>query len=125
MGKSISQAFLKNWEEIYGPAVFSTVDKEGRPNAVYIGCFKLFNNKIIIANNKFHKTHKNILDGSYGSFLFIMKDGKSCQVKGDVENHTEGEMYKNMKKWLDPKYPGYSAVVLNIEEIYSGSEKLL
>jgi uncharacterized protein len=126
MEKSKPQAFLESWEELQGPAIFATVDKEGSPNVVYVGCFKLINNsRIVIANNKFHKTQKNIHNGSYGSFLFITKDGKSYQVKGKVKNHTEGKIYEGMKGWLDPKYPGHSAVVLDIEEIYSGSEKLL
>jgi hypothetical protein len=26
--------------------------------------------------------------------------------------------------WLDKKYPGYAAVVIHIEEVYNGAEKL-
>jgi hypothetical protein len=26
--------------------------------------------------------------------------------------------------WLDKKYPGHAAVAINIEEVYSGAEKL-
>ena len=125
MNKSFPEDFLQGFAEIDCPAVFATVDKKGIPNVIYVGCFRLSNHKIIIANNKFYKTKENILNGSYGAFLFITKDRKSYQIKGQIENHTTGEEYEDMKKWLDPKYPGYSAVVLSIEEIYHGGEKLL
>jgi hypothetical protein len=29
-----------------------------------------------------------------------------------------------MKRWLDPELPGHAAVVLAVEEVYCGSEKL-
>ena len=125
MSKLIPKLFLDEWELLHGPAVFTTVDKKSIPNSIYIGCFKLLNNsQILIVNNKFHKTQKNILNGSYASFLFITNNNKPYQAKGYIEYHTKGLIYEEMKKWLDPKYPGYAAVVLNIEEIYSGSKKI-
>ncbi len=125
MNKSIPKSFLDDWKSLHRPAVFTTVDKMGVPNSIWVGCFKLLNeNQILIANNKFHKTYENILSGSYGAFLFITNNRKSYQAKGHIEYHTKGPVYEKMKRWIDPKYPGYAAAVLNIEAIYCGSEKI-
>lgn len=125
MTGKMPEIFLKNWEKIAWPAIFTTVDKNKKPNAVYVGCFKLSENKIVIANNKFYKTAENVNNGSYGAFLFITQERIAYQVKGPLKNYKSGPIYDEMKQWLDPKYPGYSAVVLTIEEIYSGREKIL
>ena len=126
MNKAIPQDFLDAWEDMVIPAVFTTVDTNGIPNSVYVGCFKLLDNQqIVIANNKFHKTQENILNGSSGSFLFITNKRVSYQVKGNITYYTNGKIYDDMKKWLEPKYPGYGAAVLNIEKIYSGKRGLL
>ena len=79
---------------------------------------------IVIADNYFGKTRKNILAGSKGSLLYITKDGKAFQIKGDIEYHQEGEIFDDMKKWNPTKHPGHAAAVLKVKEVYSGSEKL-
>jgi uncharacterized protein len=110
-----------------GPAVFTTVSEEGIPNSVYVGLVhKLNRGKLVVADNYFHKTRENILSGSKGSLLFITKEGKAFQVKGTVVRETRGEVFDDMKNnWLDAKYPGHAAVVLNVEEVFSGAEQLL
>ena len=54
----------------------------------------------------------------------MTKDGKAFQAKGTIEYHKNGEIYDHMKGWLDPKFPGHAATVLNVKEVYSGAEKL-
>jgi hypothetical protein len=39
--------------------------------------------------------------------------------------HTDRPIFKNMRSWHDPKYPGVGAVLLRVEEPYSGAEQLL
>jgi len=124
MKQELPTVFLEAFESIQGFPVFTTVDHDHKPNSVYVGCYKLSGTKIVVANNKFYKTAENVLKGGYGSFLFLTKDRIAFQVKGVIENHTSGSLYDEMKQWLDPKYPGYSAVVLTIDEIYNGREKL-
>jgi len=80
---------------------------------------------IVIADNYFDKTHENILAGSKGSILFITNEDKSFQVKGTIEYHTEGKLFEDMKKWNPTKHPGHAATALKVEEVYSGSKKLL
>ena len=54
--KNVSKA----WDGKKGPAIFSTVDRNGMPNAVYVTCVNKFNEEtIVIADNFFNKTQKN------------------------------------------------------------------
>ena len=86
---------------------------------------KISDNQIVVANNKMHKTQANILAGCKVSLLYITKDKKAFQVKGSVDYQTSGAIFEEMKNgWLDKKYPGRAAVVINIEEVYSGAKKL-
>lgn len=78
-----------------------------------------------MANNKLHKTLENIKTGTKASILYITKGKKAFQVKGSLDYLTEGDIYDDMKNnWLDKKYPGHGAVVLTVEEVYSGAEQL-
>lgn len=119
--EKVSQA----WEEREGPIVFATVDPTGKPNAIYATCVKKWDEEtLVVADNYFDKTRANILAGSTGSFLFITGEGKAYQVKGQISYQTDGPIYNDMKNWLDPKHPGHAAVVLSVEDVYSGAEKL-
>jgi len=114
------------WDERKGPIIFTTVDENEVPNAIYASCVNKFDeDRIVIADNYFDKTRKNILAGSKGSILFITNEGKAFQVKGTIEYHKEGEIFENMKTWNPKQHPGHAAAVLKVEEVYSGAEKLL
>ena len=116
----------KAWNNRKGPSVFSTVDKDAAPNAIYATCVNTFGeDTIVIADNYFDKTRANIIAGSKGSILFITNEGKAFQVKGTIEYHKEGRIFDDMKKWNPTQHPGHAATALKVEEIYSGSEKLL
>ena len=116
----------KAWDNIEGPIVLTTVNKNGSPNSIYATCIKKFSeDKLVVADNYFSKTRANILDGSKGSILFITKEGKAFQVKGSISYEKEGEAFDDMKIWNDTKHPGIAATVLNVEEVYAGADKLL
>lgn len=120
--KKVSEA----WNDRKGPIVFTTVDQEGWPNAIYATCVSKFSeDTIVIANNYFCKTQKNILAGSKGTILFITNDGKAFQIKGKIEVHKSGKVFDDMKTWNPKKHPGHTATALKVEEVYSGAEKLL
>ncbi len=121
----IPEAVQNGWEKRNGPAVFTTVSSSGIPNTIYVGAISLYDSStIIIADNYFNKTRKNIQEGSSGSFLFITEDNKAFQIKGSIEYHTEGELFDDMKSWNNEKHPGVAAAVIRAEEAYSGAEKL-
>ncbi len=120
--ENISEA----WSKRDGPVVFSTTDSDGNPNAIYATCVNLFeNNTVLVADNFFDKTRNNIRSGSKGSVLFITDEGKSFQLKGTIEYHTEGPLFDHMKSWNPSKLPGHATAALKIREAYSGAEKLL
>lgn len=116
----------KAWENRKGAVIFTTVDAAGMPNAVYATCVSKFDDEtIVIADNYFDKTRKNIFAGSKSSLLFITNDDKAFQLKGSIEYHKEGPIFDDMKKWNPEKHPGHAAAALKVEEVYSGAEKLL
>ena len=122
----IPEAASNAWEEREGPVVMTTVDSQSIPNTIYVTCVqKIADDKIVVADNKFHKTRANIKAGSKVSLLYITKERKAYQIKGSVDYQTEGPVYEDMKnRWLDKKYPGNAAAVITVEEVYSGADKL-
>jgi predicted pyridoxine 5'-phosphate oxidase superfamily flavin-nucleotide-binding protein len=123
---ALPSSVSKAWEVRKGPVILTTVDNNGVPNAIYATCVSKFSeDRIVVADNYFDKTRKNIFAGSKGSILFITKDGKAFQMKGSIEYHKEGEIFKDMKRWNPKKHPGNAAAVLKVEEVYAGAEKLL
>lgn len=117
---------VQAWENRKGPAVFVTVcAAQAIPNAIYVSeIHHVPGQGFIIADNYFSKTRKNINEGSKGAILFITTEHKSFQVKGSLTYQTQGPIFENMKSWHDPKYPGVAAVLLQVEEAYSGAEEL-
>ena len=114
------------WEKREGPIVLTTADEKGLPNSIYATCVSMFDEEtLVVADNYFDKTRKNLQAGSKGSLLFITAEGKSYQVKGRMEYHTEGAVFQDMKKWNPEKHPGHAAAALTVEEVYSGAKKLL
>lgn len=106
--------------------VLTTTDSNGVPNAIWILCAELMDgNKFVIANNSMHKTLENIESGGTASLLFIAPEREAYQVKGTIEHHLSGPVYDNMKSWLNPNYPGKSAVLLHIEEVYYGADRVV
>ena len=123
--KDIPKEFDIAWDEREPNAVLTTIDANGIPNSVWVLCLHRLNKrKIQIANNSLNKTLANIKTNPYGALLFLASDRRAYQVKGNLEYHTDGEIFQNIREWLDPKYPGHGVAALTIEEIYFGAEKV-
>jgi predicted pyridoxine 5'-phosphate oxidase superfamily flavin-nucleotide-binding protein len=121
----LPEAVSKAWENREGPIVFTTVDEQGKPNAIYATCVGKFSeDTLVVADNYFNKTRANILSGSQGSLLFITSERKAYQVKGSIEYHTEGAIFDDMKSWNPTKHPGHAAAALKVEQVFSGGEQL-
>lgn len=113
------------WDDRIKEVVFSTVDHNGVPNSIYVRSVSKYNESlIVIADNYFNKTRKNILEGSKASVLFITNEGKSYQLKGSVQYLLNGEIFEDMKKWNPSRFPGHAAACLEVEEVFSGSERI-
>ena len=114
------------WEKRKDAIVLTTVDKDGVPNSIYATCVSKYDEEtIVVADNYFDKTQKNILAGSKGSVLFNTDEGASFQIKGRIEYLKDGPVFEDMKKWNPTKHPGHAAAALKVEEVYSGAKKLL
>lgn len=123
---SLPQNVLSAWADREGPIVFATVDRKGMPNAIYATCVNLHgDDRIVIADNYMVKTLQNIRSGSPGTVLFLTRDKKSFQIKGGLEYLSSGKIFDEMKGWNPVKHPGRAAVVVRVEEVYSGGERLL
>ncbi|MDD5698160.1 MAG: pyridoxamine 5'-phosphate oxidase family protein [Victivallaceae bacterium] len=113
------------WDDRDGAVVLTTVSRDGAANSIYATCVGMYENKyIVVADNYFDKTRKNILDGSAGVVLFITKAKKAYQIKGSLEYHESGKFFDFMKSWNPEQHPGYAAVVLIPEKAYSGAKKI-
>lgn len=113
------------WDIRQDAVVFSTADINGVPNSIYVrSVFRYSESIIVIADNYFDKTRRNLLTGSKACILFITNEGKSYQLKGSVRYLQSGDIYDNMKKWNPSKHPGHAAACLEVEEVYSGSERI-
>jgi predicted pyridoxine 5'-phosphate oxidase superfamily flavin-nucleotide-binding protein len=118
-----------NDQELY---VLGTSSKDKMPNLIYVKFLKVYNDsQILIADNKFFKTDKNLKENSQMSFLILDKNtGKSYQLKGSVEIYQNGPIFEETVKWVEElrsssTTQAKSAVILNVEEIYSGANKIL
>ena len=122
----IPQSVITAWDNHVGPVILTTVDPKNVPNSIYATCVARYGDeRFVVADNYFDKTRANIQSGSSGSFLFITDEDKAYQVKGRLEYHTSGPVFEDMKQWNPQKHPGHAAVAVVVEEIYSGSERLV
>lgn len=124
--KSLPEKVSKAWELRKNAVIFSTVDVNGVPNSIYVKSVSKYNDShFVIADNYFDKTRKNILSGSKACILFITDEGKSYQLKGSVSYLQSGDIFNDMKRWNPTQHPGHAAVCLEVQEVYSGSEKIV
>jgi predicted pyridoxine 5'-phosphate oxidase superfamily flavin-nucleotide-binding protein len=122
---TIPEAVKEAWGRREGPVVLATVDGDGMPNIIYVTCVSLYGEeRLVVADNYFDKTRKNIKTGSSGAALFMTNDKKAYQLKGALEYHVDGPVFEDMKKWNPPAHPGHGAVALVVGAIYSGSKRL-
>ncbi len=122
---NISDVISDAWPRREGPVILATVSKDGTPNIIYATCVSLYKgDRLLIADNYFEKTRRNIKAGSKGSVLFMTADQKAYQLKGLLEYHEDGPVFDDMKKWNPPKHPGHAVAALVIESIYSGAKRL-
>ncbi len=121
--KKLPQIILDEFQKRTGAPVVTTTSKDGITNSIYATCVAIYNEeKVLIANNKFSKTLKNIENGCKGNFLFITEDRKAYQLKGTYAYYTEGEYFDDMKKWNRPDLAGDGVAVLTVDNVYQGAE---
>ena len=118
--EAVKKAISK--QEVFSVA---TSNQDLIPNVVYIKYLKLIDNEtILIADNYLDKTRDNIL--SNGKIAFAVRDEEkgSFQIKGTAERLTEGDMFDEVQKWVPDKLPRVAAIIMHMEEIYNGAERI-
>ena len=116
----VKEAILK--QDVFPVA---TSNQDQVPNVVYIAYLKVIDDQtVLIADNYLNKTRDNI--SSNGKIAFAVPDEKkgSFQIKGTAKRLTEGELFDEVQKWVPDKLPKVAAVVMHVEEIYNGAEKI-
>ena len=110
--------------------IISTTSSQGMPNTVYVKFLKIYNdNQILIADNKFFKTKKNLEENPKLAFVVLDNETKKAyQLKGNIEIHKQGQVFEDARKWVEEetnlRLSPKSAIILNVEEIYSGADKI-
>ena len=111
------------------PICIATASAEGNPNIIYMGYVKaLDEDTIILADNKFAKTGKNLKSNPRVSVVVMDPDTrKAYQMKGKVEQYLDGEKYTSVVDWVHVNHPHMTpkaAYYMNVEEVYCGAERL-
>jgi len=95
------------------------------PNVVYIKYLKVIDDKtVLIADNYLNKTRDNISNNGKIAFVVLDGDKGSFQIKGKAERFEKGSMYDEVQNWVPERLPRAAAVVMTIEEIYKGAERI-
>ncbi len=103
----------------------ATSSDDGIPNVVYVKYLKVVDDcTILIADNYFHKTRNNIISNGKIAFVVLDDDKGSYQVKGSSRRLESGPMFDEVQKWVSDDLPKAAAVVVNVEEIYNGAERI-
>ena len=103
----------------------ATSGPDQTPNVVYIAYLKVMDNQtILIADNYLNKTRDNILNNGKIAFAVMNEKKGAFQVKGTAVRHTDGPMFEEVKKWVPDRLPKVAAVVMQVEAVYNGAEKI-
>jgi len=99
----------------------ATSSKNGTPNAVPVGAFKLLDDEtMLISDQYFKKTLANIKENPKVAVSYWGEKG-GFQIKGTVTVHTNDEIFKKDAAWvkeLKPNLVAKSAIVLKITDVY-------
>jgi uncharacterized protein len=99
----------------------ATVSKDGTPNVVVIGAFKLLDDEsMLISDQFFLKTMKNLQENSKVAVSWWGEKG-GYQIKGIALIHKDDAIFKEDVEWMKVKAPRFapkSAVVVKITEAY-------
>ena len=100
---------------------FATASKNGIPNAVPIGAFKILDDEILLISDQyFNKTLSNIKENPKVAISYWGEKG-GFQIKGTVTIHTDNEVFRQDVVWMKkllPQLVPKSAVEMKITEVY-------
>lgn len=103
-------------------AFLATAAKDGTPNVVPIGAFKVLDaGRLLISDQFFLKTLANMKANPHAALSWWGEKG-GFQIKGTVSVHTDDAVFQSDVAWmkdLRPNLKPKSAVVLAVTEVFS------
>ncbi|HMK45003.1 MAG TPA: pyridoxamine 5'-phosphate oxidase family protein [Methanocella sp.] len=103
-------------------AFLATVSKDGVPNVVPIGAFKLLDDEtMLISDQFFNKTARNLKENAKIA-LSYWGDKGGFQIKGTATVHTGDDVFNHDVTWMKeirPNLTPKSAVVVKITDVYN------
>ena len=103
----------------------ATSSQDQTPNVVYITYLKVIDDQtVLIADNYLNKTRDNILSNGKIAFAVLDENKGAFQIKGTAKRLTEGELFDEVQQWVPDRLPRVAAVVMRIESIYNGAERI-
>lgn len=102
-------------------AFLATASKDGTPNVVPIGAFKLLDDEtLLISDQFFQKTLQNLKENPKVALSYWGEKG-GYQLKGPITLHTDDEVFKQDVAWMKeirPNLTPKSAVIMKITDVY-------
>ena len=102
-------------------AFMATASKDGTPNVVPIGAFKLLDDEtLLISDQYFLKTLQNLKENPKVALTYWGEKG-GYQLKGPITLHTDDEVFKQDVAWMKeirPNLTPKSAVIMKITDVY-------
>lgn len=101
---------------------FATSSKDGTPNVVPIGAFRILDDEtLLISDQFFNKTLQNMKDNPKAAISYWGEKG-GFQIKGTVTIHTDDEIFAKDVAWMKEVRPNLtpkSAILMKITGVYS------
>jgi len=103
----------------------ATSDRDGTPNVAYIKYLKVVDDEtVLMADNYLAKTRDNIVNNGKVAFVVLDEEKGSFQVKGTAQRFIEGPFFDEMRRWVPDRLPREAAVVMQVEDLYNGADRL-
>ncbi len=100
----------------------ATSSKDGTPNVVPIGAFRILDDEtLLISDQFFNKTLQNMKDNPKAAISYWGEKG-GFQIKGSVTIHTDDEVFIKDVAWMKEVRPNLtpkSAIIMKISAVYS------
>lgn len=111
------------------PICVATASLEGTPNLIYVTYVKALDKQtLILADNKFDKTRKNLDSNPQISVTVLDPDThKSYQIKCATECVTQGKRFDDIVNWVHVNHPQLNpkaGFYLTVKEVYCGAVKI-
>jgi predicted pyridoxine 5'-phosphate oxidase superfamily flavin-nucleotide-binding protein len=107
-------------------AVLTTVDNDGMPNSIYLSCYGLMDDRILICDSAFSKTLNNLkANPSKAVFLFWAPELAAYQLKGNLSYHEEGKTFDEGLRFAKDDMEPKGIAVFETQGAYKGALKLV